>query len=238
MEKKIIWLPIIGGICFIIGASIFSYAFFSAKTNIDTLAVTGSTRSKVTSDQVKWTSSFTRNVSRDSLKDGYAQMKNDEKNVAQFFKDSGVKDEEITFLPVLTNEIWNNDANAPKQYTLSENVEVSSGDVQKIKTLSSNVQGLVNKGVFFTIVSVEYYYSQLPQARINLLPEAIKDAKARAGQIAEASGKKLGAIKSVDTGSVQVLAPNSVDISDTGSYDTTSIDKEIMVTVRPTFSLK
>jgi hypothetical protein len=35
-----------------------------------------------------------------------------------------------------------------------------------------------------------------------------------------------------------VLVPNSVDVSDYGSYDTSSIEKEIMVTVHPVFGLK
>jgi hypothetical protein len=231
-------LPIIGGLCFIIGIGIFSYAFVTSKKAPETLAVTGSARVKVTSDSVKWTSSFSRNVLRDNLKDGYAQMSADEKNVAKFLKDNGLKDEEISIDPVLTNEIYKSDQNAPKEYTLSQSVEVSSTDVQKIASLAKNIQGLVDQGVFFTNVSIEYYYTKLPETRISLLPDALKDAKARAEKIAEATGKKLGVITSADTGSVQVLAPNSVDINDYGSYDTSSIDKDVMITVHPTFELK
>jgi hypothetical protein len=39
-------------------------------------------------------------------------------------------------------------------------------------------------------------------------------------------------------GLVQVMAPNSVEVSDYGMYDTSSIDKEIMVTVKASFEIK
>ena len=56
--------------------------------------------------------------------------------------------------------------------------------------------------------------------------------------IATAGGNSVGAIKSASSGVVQVLAPNSVEVSDYGQYDTSKIDKEIMVTVKATFEIK
>jgi len=37
---------------------------------------------------------------------------------------------------------------------------------------------------------------------------------------------------------VQVLSPNSIEVSDYGSYDTQTIQKEVMVTARAVFLLK
>ena len=39
-------------------------------------------------------------------------------------------------------------------------------------------------------------------------------------------------------GVVQVLAKNSIEISDYGSYDLSSIEKDVFVTVNVTFELK
>jgi len=97
---------------------------------------------------------------------------------------------------------------------------------------------LINKGVLFTTSSLEFYYSQLPQARIELLASAVQDAKARAEQLAQAGGKKIGILKSASSGVVQVMAPNSVEVSDYGMYDTSKIEKEIMVTVKTSFEIK
>jgi hypothetical protein len=35
-----------------------------------------------------------------------------------------------------------------------------------------------------------------------------------------------------------VLAPNSVEVADSGQYDTSSIQKDVMVTVHATFVLR
>jgi hypothetical protein len=73
--------------------------------------------------------------------------------------------------------------------------------------------------------------------RVELLSEAIKDAKARAEAIAKESGRQVGELREATGGVVQVLSQGGVDISDSGSYDTESLNKEVMVTVRATFEL-
>jgi hypothetical protein len=48
----------------------------------------------------------------------------------------------------------------------------------------------------------------------------------------------VGSIRSASMGVVQVLSPQSIEISDYGSYDTSSVEKEVMVTVKAAFSLR
>jgi hypothetical protein len=238
-KSKLVPYGLILGLCMVASAGLVSQTLLKIKQMDNNLLVSaGSARMAVVSDSVKWSSNFSRSVLRSDLKIGYVQIKEDEDKVTKFLKDNGVKDEEINIAPVFTSEIWKSDSNAPKEYTLSQTVEVRSADVQKIKNLAKNISGLVNEGVFFNINSVEYYYTKLPEVRISLLPEAINDAKMRAEKIAEASGKKVISIQSVNMGIVQVLAPNSVDVSDYGSYDTASIEKDIMITVKPTFIIR
>lgn len=85
---------------------------------------------------------------------------------------------------------------------------------------------------------MEYYYSKLPELRIELIPDAINDAKLRAQKIAEGSGKKIGVIKSANLGVVQVLPVNSTEVSDWGTYDTSTIEKEVMIPVTVIFEIK
>lgn len=237
-NKKLLTFGFILGASLIIGTAVIAWSLITIKANVDQIAVSGSARQRVTSDSVKWTGSFSRIVLQAEIKNGYAQMKKDEADLTNFLKDSGVKDEEINIYPVFMNEVYKNDQNAPREYTLNQTVEVRSSDVEKIKSLAKNIQPLIDKGVFFSTNSLEYYYTKLADMRISMLPEAIKDAKARADKIAEGSGKQIKSIKTVDMGVVQVLSPNSVDISDYGSYDTSSVDKEIMITVKAVFNLK
>jgi len=204
------------------------------------LSVTGSAQTNVTADSVKWTSSIQRVVTETALKTGYAQMSKDAKIVSDFFKKQGIADENVTVSTVFADQIYKYDANnnGPREYTLRQTFTISSTGVEKVSALAKNIQGIVDQGVVFSASAPEYYYSKLASLRVSLLGDAIKDAKARAEQLANSSGQKVGALKSASSGVVQVLAPNSIDVSDYGQYDTQSINKTVMVTARATFILQ
>ena len=87
-------------------------------------------------------------------------------------------------------------------------------------------------------MSPEYYVSTLPQLRVSLVGQAVKDAKARAVEMANSGDSSVGALKSAASGVVQVLAPNSTSVEDYGSYDTSTIQKQVMVTARAVFYVK
>jgi uncharacterized protein len=238
MEKnRLIWASLVLGICIIVGTSIVSQAFVQVRKLNDVLTVSGSAKERVTSDSAKWHAMFIRNVLMSDLKNGYTAMKNDEAKVNKFFKASGLKTEDIDISPVVMNEIYKTDQNAPKEYLLQQIITVSSPDVNKINGLAKNIQPLIDQGVIFSTQSVEYLTSKLPDLRVSLLSNAIADAKNRANKIAESSGKKIGAIQSANMGVVQVMPVGSVDVSDYGSYDTSTIEKEVMVTVKTIFRI-
>lgn len=237
-SNKIIYFGIILGISLILAAAIVAQTMYKMKQLENTLSVTGSAKEKVVSDTVKWNSNFSRTVGATELKSGYSQMKEDEGIILKFLKDNGINEKDINISTVSVEEPYRYDPNMPKQYILRQNVIVASTDVSKITNLAKNIQPLIDEGVIFSTFSLEYYYSKLAEARLNLLDSAIKDAKARAEKIAQSSGKKVNVIKSASMGVVQVLPVNSTEISDYGAYDTSTIEKEIMVTVKAVFNLK
>ena len=236
--NKIIYTGIILGICFIIGISINAGFNYRAKQLDNTLSVTGSAKQQIASDTVKWRSSFSRTIATAELNAGYSQMKADEELVSSFLKGNGIDEKDIIISPVAMNQNFKYDSNAPKEYDLRQTIEVQSNDVNKVTEIAKNLQSLIQEGVIFSSDSLEYYYSGLPEMRVSLLSDAIKDAKARAQKIAESSGKSVGNIKSASMGVVQVLPVNSVEITDYGSYDTRTIEKEVMVTVKALFFLE
>jgi len=237
-SNKIIYFAIILGVCLIISALIASLTFYKVRLPVDTLSVTGSVREKVTSDSAKWSSSFSRTVPAEDLKVGYEMMQKDQELVLSFFKDNGFNEEDILISPVFMDQLYMYEPDAPKENVLSQTVEIQSSDVEKITYMAKNTQTLINAGVIFSTQSLEYYYLKLPELRVELIPEAINDAKLRAQKIAEGSGKKIGAIKSAHLGVVQVLPVNSTEVSDWGTYDTSTIEKEVMIPVTVTFTLK
>jgi uncharacterized protein len=146
MEKnKLILSSLVLGLSIIIGTFIVSQAFVNVKKLSDTLTVSGSAKQKVTSDSVKWHTNFTRNVLLSDIKNGYEQMKKDEAAVGKFLKSNGIKAEEINIAQVNMNQVYKQDQNAPIEYTLTQNVDVSSSDVGKITNLAKNIQPLINQ---------------------------------------------------------------------------------------------
>jgi len=235
-NKNYVTFGLILGLSLIISTGLGVFAFYKIRS-VDYISTTGSAKKAVVSDKVKWTSSITRQVSVSTVKDGYAKMDIDLKEVKDFFTANGIPAESLSISPVFMNEIWDNNNQTEKKYNLVQNFEVQSSDVQKIDALAKNTNSLINKGVLFSTNSLEYYYSKLPAVRVKLLANAVADAKARAEQLAIAGGKKIGVLKSASSGVVQVMAPNSVEVSDYGMYDTSKIEKEIMVTVKASFEI-
>lgn len=219
-------------------ASIVSLAAFKVRELNDTLSVTGSARQRVTSDAVKWNSSYSRIVLFTDLKAGYSQMKSDQAEVVAFLKGKGVTEADITVSPVNIGENYKSNDSAPREFTLRQSVEVRSADVAMITALAKDLQPLIDKGVLFSSDYLEYSYSKLPDLRVSLLSDAVRDAQARAAKIAESTGRGVGSLRSASMGVVQVLPVGSTEVSDYGAYDTQSIEKEVMVTVKTTFSLR
>jgi hypothetical protein len=240
LEKSLIKTSIILGIFLVIGVSIISYSLYQIKAADNSLSVTGSAKQAVSADMVKWNGSFSRIVLGSNLKAGYAQMKADEAIVTKFLKDNGIVDSELTISPISMQEQYNYNktSGAPIEYALVQSVMIQSTDIQKIQNLSKNTQTVIDQNVIFSANAPDYYYSKLPEARVTLLPEAMKDAQTRAESIAKSTGKNVGNLKSASMGVVQVMQPNSIDISDYGNYDVSTVEKEIMITVKASFSLR
>ena len=229
------------GLCVIISSVIFSLAFYNARMSTDSISVTGSASEEVVSDNAKFSGDFSRIVKLSALKTGYDQMSKDLVIVKDFLKAQKIEDKDITISTVSMQQNYDYNQNAPqaeKDYTLRQTVEVSSSNVAQITALAQATQSIINKGVIFSVYPVEYFYKNLPEVRVSLLSSAVADAKRRAEEIVSGTGQKVGALKSAASGVVQVLPANSLEISDYGTYDTSKVNKSIMVTVKAIFEIK
>ncbi len=237
-NKHYIVFGLILGLSIIISTGLGAFTFYKIRS-IDYITTTGSAKKSVVSDKVKWASSITRVVKASTIKDGYVKMDTDLKTVKSFLATNGVTDASVDISPVFMNEVYEQNPGPEKSYNLVQNITVQSPDVEKISDLAKNVSSLVaGNGMLFATSSLEFYYSKLPETRVELLANAVGDAKARAEQLAKAGGKTIGTLQSASSGVVQVMAPNSVEVSDYGTYDTSTINKEIMVTVKASFEIK
>lgn len=224
-----------------LAGGLWAYSFYSVRSFENTLSSTGSAKIAVTSDTVKWNLQITRKTIEPELKSGYANLGKDVETVKAFLKEKGIADGQIAVSQVFVDEIYKYNQSGdtgPKEFNLRQSVTIQSDDVKGIDALAKNLGELVNRDVFVSSNYLEFFVSKLPEIRVSLLSDAIKDAKARVEQIAKSNGQEVGSLQSAASGVTQVLAPNSIDISDYGQYDTQSLEKEVMVTVRATFFLK
>jgi hypothetical protein len=242
INNKGLWIfAAIAGIALIITGFLITDVIYKIKSSENSIAVTGSAKKNVTSDLVKWTGSFSRNVDFNNLKSGYTSVKKDLDAVKTYLKTNGINDDTYTVSPVSVENVYSYKQDGGNQlvgYTLKQNIIVQSADLQKITKLAQDVTPIINQGIIFSTQSLEYFYTKLPEARVELLAEATKDAKNRAEKIAQSTGSQVAALRSASAGVIQVLQPNSTDVSDYGSYDTSTIEKEITAVIRVSFSLK
>lgn len=236
-DNQFVPLGIVLGGAFLLVGIIASLTALSIRNASNTLSVTGSAQIQATADTATWTISATRSTYEGSTGGAIASVSADAKTISAYLVKSGVSVENITLGSVHTDQDYSyaQDAGAAKRYVVHQDVTVASSSPMLIQNLSQNTQVLANQGVIFTTQDPQYFISTLPTLRVSLIGDAVKDAKARAQQIVKNTGQSVGRLQSASSGVVQVLAGNSTDISDYGSYDTSTIDKKVMVTVRAVF---
>ena len=239
IDRPFVLPMIVLGICILLGAIIFSWSFYAARNSDQTITVTGSAKVDIAADDAKWTIQIYRSAYQDGLSFAYTQVANDAAALKSYFKQAGINEASTTITTATADQDWSSGQNgAPVRYNVHEEITIESSDVHKVEQLAQNVQTLINKGYSISPRQPEYYVSTLPQLRVSLLGQAVADAKARAQEIAKSGGSSVGALRSASSGVVQVMAPNSISADDYGSYDTSTIDKEVSVTARATFGVR
>ena len=222
----------------IIVAGIAAYTAYDIKLSRDNDEVTGSAKQSVIADTARWIISLDTRTGVGNQQVGYTSIENATDKITAHLESLGFDDYEtpaITSYPTYTYPQFGEPIMTG--FTISRQIIVRSGDIERISELANNIGPLTGSGYNVTTQTVELTYSKLDEARVTLLSEAIKDAEARAEAIASESGRSIGVLRSASSGVVQVLPQGGIDISDYGMYDTQSVKKEVMVTVRATFEL-
>lgn len=160
--------------------------------------------------------------------------------MSPYFKD--IKQEEIIVSPVYTETLYRknekgNDTNEIEAYVLSQGIEAASGEVDKVSEVSRQSTELLEKGIEFVSRQPEYFYTKLAELKLEMLAQASADAKKRAEQIVRAAGNKIGLMRSARMGVFQITPANSVEISDYGMNDTTSLEKKVTAVVHAEFAI-
>jgi hypothetical protein len=205
------------------------------------IVVTGSARRAVRADLAVWRGSFA--VEAATLLEAQRRLKEDLDKVQAFLHAAGFTSPNFSPINIQELQATQRDDHGLTQqktvgYRLTQSVEVRSPEVDRITGLDRQSTALVERGVLFTPMSPQYVYTRAGEAKIEMLAEATRDARARADQIAAQGGRSIHTLRAARMGVFQITPLHSSDTSAEGLNDTTSLDKSILSVVSATFSLK
>jgi len=237
---------IILGICIavatIVSSVILSQGFLKVmKFTREQITVTGSAQKNIKSDYIIWSGSFSRREA--DLATAYKKLQDDLTKVKAYLVSKGVSEKEIIVSQISTLKVYKknekgNDTNDIQGYLLSQNVEIRSGDVDRIMQVSRESTELINQGVEFVSGAPEYTYIKLDELKVEMLARASENAKQRAESMVKATGNKIGFMRSARMGVFQITPVNSTEVSDWGVNDTTSLEKKVTAVVTASFAIE
>ena len=185
--------------------------------NSQFITVKGSVQKGVESDLTIWSGSFL--AEGETLLDAQHKIQANRALVTKFLGDAGVTN--FFFAPIGIEEM---------------KAMQKSADVNRLDKLDTTP--LVEQGVVFTVAPPQFIYTRAGEAKIEMLAEATKDARARAEQIATQGGRTIARLHDADQGVFQIAPLHSVATSWQGESDTSSRQKTITAVVTATFLLK
>lgn len=224
----------------LIGLAIYtSSVVYNLKLANDTIEVTGSTKEAVVADRGRLVLNLEAKTGMFNQAEGVVNLEKGVADITKYLNDKNLTEIETPAGNTNANYVYPDRAAAIQTgYTISRSVIVRGTDLEAMNQLANNISPLAGKGYTVSVYGLELTYSKLDEMRVRLLSNAIADAKDRAEAIAANTGRNVGPLRNATAGVVQVLSEGSIDVSDYGSYDTSSMNKEVMVTARVKFGLE
>lgn len=246
-ESPIITVERRKAITIIVSAVIIALALGVGLTQVGTgfatragngITVTGSAKTSAVADNAVWTLSVS--LSSPTVGAAVKKVDSDVAALSSYLTQGGIAADALTLGAVSTyaNEEYVNGNSTGRilSYRASRDVTVRTSDVQLVSKLSQGIGSLLGTGINVNNYGPQYYISNLPELRPELMSEAMKDAKLRAESLTKAVGGSLGSLANVKAGPIQITTPDSTMTADYGAYDTSTINKTVSATVSVTFN--
>ncbi len=220
-----------------IGGGLMKIGSGFASRSSDGITVTGTAKTTATADNAVWVLNVS--LSSPTVATAVNKVDADVAALSQYLTKGGIPADALTLGAVATfaNEEYSN-GNATGRilsYRATREVTVRSTDVQLVAKLSQGIGSLLATGINANNYGPQYYISNLPELRPQLMAEAMKDAKVRAEALTKAVGGNIGSLVNVKAGPIQITTPDSTMTADYGAYDTSTIEKTVTATVSVTF---
>ena len=178
--------------------------FSSLSTKNRFVDVRGLAERTVKANQVTWPVQYT--ITGDDLPALYQQCTDKNKIVLDFLTSNGIPASEISVNPPNIDDIsanaWNDKARF--KYSLTATMTVLTTQVDKVRELLNRQGELLNQGIAFANLSINYTYTDLNKIKPEMIVEATKNAREAAQQFAKDSDSKVGKMKTASQGQFSI----------------------------------
>ena len=224
----------------VIASAIFGWSYSKSKKGDESITVTGSVKKRIKSDLIVWSASVTAQSGQ--LSEAYKQLADNMPKVKKYLIEKGIPENQITISSINSVQERDKDSEGNQTgkitgYSLKQDIQVKSNDVEKVSQIAREATELINQGIFIESSAPQFIYTKLGDLKIEMLAEAAKDAKARAEQIANSTGNSIGTVRSAKMGVMQITAADSNEVSDYGVNDTSALEKDITAVVNVSFAI-
>lgn len=234
---------LISGLLLIAGLLIFGLtlqSIHSRAESYDLLSASGSAKARITSNNAELIISISRLAPLSDLTNAYGYFEHDLDKLKETLVRNGFNISHLEISPVIIEEKKENGETMSRKAIDNRLVRTVtiSGETDKITKVSQIVSSFNSAEATFSVQSLEYYdynYSDLYEP---LLEQAFQDAKVQASKKAASLGRHLGKLKRVIGGSERILPVDSTDTFYDRYYDTSSIGKDMIITVELLFGFK
>ena len=176
-------------------------------------------------------------------------MEKDRKIVEDYLVTNGISVNEVVFSSVHSYKQSKSKYSADGRYIgedfvgyeLTQSIQISSKEVEKVEKLSRSITELLNKGIRFYSDPPRYYYTKLSDLKLELISKATEDARLRAEMIARNRVQKSANLNNYAQMGVfqKITAVNSnEEFSWGGTFNTASKDKTASITMKLTYIIK
>ncbi len=239
--KGLIWFGLFLGLAIVISAYLVTDTLRDIKLANQIIKVRGYSETQVESDLAIWNITIT---TRQAVRaDAYDELANHRKRVKEYLIEKGVTDDEINMQSVYVYQQMKRtdtgrETSEIEAYEITQNIEVKSGDVYNLQSISTEISDLIGEGINVQANMPRYYYTGVNDLKSQLLIDATKDARERAKTLAEGSGVNLGVLRAARQGVFSVRSGDSSSISEEVSDDVSSIDKKITAVVTVDYAME
>jgi hypothetical protein len=217
---------------------IFASTIHDAKHTTDTISITASARKPIGSNLVEWTLSVDGRAA--TPVQAARRSRRASASVVAFLRGAGINAAAISPEVVQSNVIVTrvNKHLTRTTYVVSQDFEVSTGDIDTVQSAAAMVGRLLERGIQVSAQPLAFVSTDLEEAKLEALSAATAEARRRADILVKGLGGKLGRMRASSLGVYQITPRNSTQVSDYGISDTSSRLKDVTAVVSATFAVK